>query len=158
MLTFTSAVGKLNVRMLWHHHMLLQVISQSYCQVFVKSYNFVFEKSTRKDPPVKSDQNKAISVHVLWVSFHRRSTPVLSSSHQKTYFLTHTRVSSAARAACPNPTCGPPLAGACALHQSATRTSFQSSQLAKFLEIVNNRRLFCRVVELPYIVDFFIKM
>ena len=40
-------------------------------------------KSTRKDPPVKSDQNKAISVHVLWVSFHHRSTPVLSSSHQK---------------------------------------------------------------------------
>ena len=33
-------------------------------------------KSTRKDPPVKSDQNKAISVHVLWVSFHHRSTPV----------------------------------------------------------------------------------
>ena len=23
-------------------------------------------KPTRKDPPVKSDQNKAISVHVLW--------------------------------------------------------------------------------------------
>ena len=75
-----------------------------------------------------------------------------------TYFLTHTSVSSAARAACPNPTCGPPLAGACVLRQSATRTSFQSSQFAKFLEIVNNRRLFCRVVELPYIVDFFIKM
>ena len=67
-------------------------------------------------------------------------------------------VSSAARAACPNPTCGPPLAGACVLRQSATRTSFQSSQFAKFLEIVNNLRLFCRVVELPYIVDFFIKM
>ena len=75
-----------------------------------------------------------------------------------TCFLTHTSVSSAARAACPNPTCGPPLAGACVLRQSATRTSFQSSQFAKFLEIVNNRRLFCRVVELPYIVDFFIKM
>ena len=44
-------------------------------------------KSTRKDPPVKSDQNKAISVHVLWVSFHHRSTPVLSSSHQKNNFL-----------------------------------------------------------------------
>ena len=44
-------------------------------------------KSTRKDPPVKSDQNKAISVHVLWVSFHHRSTPVLSSSHQKINFL-----------------------------------------------------------------------
>ena len=40
-------------------------------------------KSTRKDPPVKTDQNKAISVHVLWISFHHRSTPVLSSSHQK---------------------------------------------------------------------------
>ena len=35
MLTFTSAVGKLNVRVLWLHHMLLQVISQRYCQVFV---------------------------------------------------------------------------------------------------------------------------
>ena len=44
MLTFTSAVGKLNVRVLWHHHILLQVISQSYCQVFVKSYDFVFEQ------------------------------------------------------------------------------------------------------------------
>ena len=44
-------------------------------------------KSTRKDPPVKSDQNKAISVHVLCVSFHHRSTPVLSSSHQKINFL-----------------------------------------------------------------------
>ena len=75
-----------------------------------------------------------------------------------TYFLTHTSVSSAARAACPNPTCGPPLAGACVSRQSATRTSFQSSQFAKFLEIVNNRMLFCRVVELSYIVDFFIKM
>ena len=44
-------------------------------------------KSTRKDPPVKSDQNKVISVHVPWVSFHHRSTPVLSSSHQKINFL-----------------------------------------------------------------------
>ena len=44
-------------------------------------------KSTRKDPPVKSDQNKAISVHVLWVSFHHRSTSELSSSHQKINFL-----------------------------------------------------------------------
>ena len=87
MLTFTSAVGKLNVRVLWHHHMLLQVISQSYCQVFVKSYNFVFEKIDKEGSPVKSDQNKAISVHVLWVSFHHRSTPVLSSSHQKINFL-----------------------------------------------------------------------
>ena len=32
-------------------------------------------KSTRKDPPVKSDQNKAISVHVLWVSFHQAKYP-----------------------------------------------------------------------------------
>ena len=87
MLTFTSAVGKLNVRVLWHHHMLLQVISQSYCQVFVKSYNFVFEQIDKEGSPVKSDQNKAISVHVLWVSFHHRSTPVLSSSHQKINFL-----------------------------------------------------------------------
>ena len=87
MLTFTSAVGKLNVRVLWHHHMLLQVIPQSYCQVFVKSYNFVFEKIDKQGSPVKSDQNKAISVQVLWVSFHHRSTPVLSSSHQKVNFL-----------------------------------------------------------------------
>ena len=62
MLTFTSAVGKLNVRVLWHHHMLLQVISQRYCQVFVKSYNFVFEKIDKEGSPVKSDKNKAISV------------------------------------------------------------------------------------------------
>ena len=51
MLTFTSAVGKLNVRVLWHHHMLLQVISQSYCQVFVKSYNFVFEQIDQEGSP-----------------------------------------------------------------------------------------------------------
>ena len=51
MLTFTSAVGKLNVRVLWHHRMLLQVISQSYCQVFVKSYNFVFEKIDKEGSP-----------------------------------------------------------------------------------------------------------
>ena len=50
-LTFTSAVGKLNVRVLWHHHMLLQVISQSYCQVFVKSYNFVFEQIDKEGSP-----------------------------------------------------------------------------------------------------------
>ena len=50
-LTFTSAVGKLNVRLLWHHHMLLQVISQIYCQVFVKSYNFVFEKIDKEGSP-----------------------------------------------------------------------------------------------------------
>ena len=87
MLTFTSAVGKLNVRVLWHHHMLLQVISQRYCQVFVNPTISFSRKSTRKDPPVKSDQNKAISAHVLWVSFHHRSTPVLSSSHQKINFL-----------------------------------------------------------------------
>ena len=87
MLTFTSAVGKLNVRVLWHHHMLVQVISQSYCRVFVKSYNFVFEKIDKEGSPVKSDKNKAISVHVLWVSFHHRSTPVLSSSHQKNNLL-----------------------------------------------------------------------
>ena len=44
MLTFTSAVAKLTIRVLGQHHSLLQVISQSYCQVFGKSYNFVFEK------------------------------------------------------------------------------------------------------------------
>ena len=51
MLRFTSDVGKLNVRALWHHHMLLQVISQIYCQVFVKSYNFVFEKIDKEGSP-----------------------------------------------------------------------------------------------------------
>ena len=51
MLMFTSAVGKLNVRVLWHHHMLLQVISQSYRQVFVKSYNFVFEQIDKEGSP-----------------------------------------------------------------------------------------------------------
>ena len=35
---------------------------------------------------------------------------------------------------------------------------FSHRQFAKFLEIVNNRMLSCRVVELSYIVDFFIKM
>ena len=44
MSTFTSAVDKLDIRVIWHHRTLLNVISQSYCQVFVKSYKFVFEK------------------------------------------------------------------------------------------------------------------
>ena len=34
-------------------------------------------KPTRKDPLVKSDQNKTISVHVLRGSFRHRSAPVL---------------------------------------------------------------------------------
>ena len=44
--TFTRPVGKLNVRMLLQHQKLLQVIyhKAKYCQVFVKSHNFVFEK------------------------------------------------------------------------------------------------------------------
>ena len=88
MLTFTSAVGKLNVRVLWHHHMLLQVISQRYCQVFVKFYNFVFEKIDKEGSPMKSDQNKAISVHVLWVSFHHRSTPCCQAATKKLTFST----------------------------------------------------------------------
>ena len=60
-------------------------------------------KSTRKDPPVKSDQNKAISVHVLWVSFHHRSTPVLSSSHQKINFLHYISVTAVKLYHCPCP-------------------------------------------------------
>ena len=44
MLTFTTAVGKLYLPVLWQHHTLLHVILQSCCQVFVKYYNFVFEK------------------------------------------------------------------------------------------------------------------
>ena len=75
-----------------------------------------------------------------------------------TYFLTPPTLARLRVQPVPIQRVPPPLAGACMLRQSATRTSFQSSQFAKFLEIVNNRRLFCRVVELPYIVDFFINM
>ena len=52
------AVGKLNLRVLWQHHMLLQlhVILQSYFQVFVKSYNFVFEKINIEYVPHKKLQ------------------------------------------------------------------------------------------------------
>ena len=49
-------------------------------------------KSTRKDPPVKSDQNKAISVHVLWVSFHHRSTPVFKQPPKNKLTLSTTSV------------------------------------------------------------------
>ena len=55
---------------------------------FRQILQFRFQENRQgRIPPVKSDQNKAISVHVLWVSFHHRSTPVLSSSHQKINFL-----------------------------------------------------------------------
>ena len=93
MLTFTSAVN-------WQTKCSGVMASNTCC---CKSYHKATvkfssnptisfsRKSTRKDPPVKSDQNKAISVHVLWVSFHHRSTPVLSSSHQKINFLHYIR-------------------------------------------------------------------
>ena len=54
---------------------------------FRQILQFRFRENRQGRSPVKSDQNKAISVHVLWVSFHHRSTPVLSSSHQKINFL-----------------------------------------------------------------------
>ena len=44
-------------------------------------------KSTRKDPPVKSDQNKAISVHVLWGSAQRNRTFLSSVRLYILYFL-----------------------------------------------------------------------
>ena len=69
MLTFTSAIGRLNVRVLWHHHMLLQVISQSYCQVFVKSYNFVFEKIDIEYAPYqKWQKNRSFCTHPLQIN------------------------------------------------------------------------------------------
>ena len=69
MLTFTSAIGKLNVRVSWHHHMLLQVISQSYCQVFVKSYNFVFEKIDIEYAPYqKWQKNRSFCTHPLQIN------------------------------------------------------------------------------------------
>ena len=64
MLTFTSAVGKLTIRVLGQHHSLLQVISQSYCQVFVKSYNFVFEKINIEYAPYQKWQKTRSSVHI----------------------------------------------------------------------------------------------
>ena len=44
-------------------------------------------KSTREDPPMKSDQNN-ISINVLWGSFRHRSAPMLRSRHQKITFST----------------------------------------------------------------------
>ena len=63
MLTFTSAVGKLNIRVLGQHHTLLQVISRSYCQVFVKSYNFVFEKINIQYAPYQKLQKTRSSAY-----------------------------------------------------------------------------------------------
>ena len=48
MLTFTSAVGKPNLRLLWQHHTLLQVISQCnepgrsipYCALLVRNVDW----------------------------------------------------------------------------------------------------------------------
>ena len=45
-------------------------------------------KSTRKDPPVRTDQNKVISVHVLWRSFLHRSTPCCEAATHKLTFST----------------------------------------------------------------------
>ena len=46
-----------------------------------------FRLICKEGSPVESDQNKAISVHVLWASLCHRSALVLWSSHQKTNFL-----------------------------------------------------------------------
>ena len=51
MLTFTSAVGKLNLRVSCQHHTCLHFTSQSHCQVFVKSCSFVFEKINNEYAP-----------------------------------------------------------------------------------------------------------
>ena len=83
MLTFTSAVAKLTIRVLGQHHSLLQVISQSYCQVFVKSYNFVFEKINIAYAPYQKCKKTRSSVHIHYISTPR----VLSKTHQKTAFL-----------------------------------------------------------------------
>ena len=83
MLTFTSAVGKLTIRVLGQHHSLLQVISQSYCQVFVKSYNFVFEKINIAYAPYQMCQKTRSSVHIHYINTPR----VLSKIHPKTAFL-----------------------------------------------------------------------
>ena len=86
MLTFTSAVGKLNVRVLWHHHMLLQVKDTV---KFSSNPTISFSrKSTRKDSPVKSDQNKAISVHVLWYPSTTEVPPCCQAATTKLTFST----------------------------------------------------------------------
>ena len=89
MLTFTSAVAKLTIRVLGQHHSLLQVISQSYCQVFVKSYNFVFEKINIAYAPYQKCQKTRSSVHIHYISTPR----VLSKTHQKTAFLHNISIS-----------------------------------------------------------------
>ena len=60
MLTFTSDVGKLNIRILWQRHTMLHVISQSYCQVFVKSYYFNFEKINIEYAHIKNGKTASI--------------------------------------------------------------------------------------------------
>ena len=93
MLTFTSAVGKLNCRVLGQHHTLLQVISRSYCQVFVKSYNFVFEKINIQY--AAKNQVKCISIrHVFCQKSTRKlrfciTSVLVSTNMSMTLFRKH---------------------------------------------------------------------
>ena len=89
MLTFTSAVGKLNLCVLWHHHTLLHVISQSYCQVFVKSYNFIFEKINIEYAPRKKWQKAGdFCIYAVYaLSFRLWCARMLPNSQMKTALL-----------------------------------------------------------------------
>ena len=70
--------------------MATKPIVASHFRKLLLSFRQILEFRFRENPqgpPVKSDQNKAISVHMLWGSFRHRSTPVLWSRHQKINFL-----------------------------------------------------------------------
>ena len=53
---FTSAAGKLRIRVLWQHDKFLIVITQIDCRVFIKSYNFVFMKINNEYAPHQKSQ------------------------------------------------------------------------------------------------------
>ena len=79
----------------WGHHqngaLCPMLLYTSHITKLLSSFRqilqFRFRENRQGRIPVKSDQNKAISVHVLWGSFRHRSTPVLWNSHQKINFL-----------------------------------------------------------------------
>ena len=71
------------------HHRLLHVISVSYCQVFLNSYTFVFEK-INIEYALHQKWQKGMRFGVYNIHAARTIPPltcVLSTSHMKTAFL-----------------------------------------------------------------------
>ena len=62
--------------MLLQHRTLLHVTSQNYCQVFIKSYNFIYEKIHMEGFTSEKSSNKAIFANnMLWGFFRHGGTP-----------------------------------------------------------------------------------